>query len=415
MIDLSFLKLGERISLAMGAQVKAVPGSDRIITFIASTDGLDRHGTKVMPMGINTDRYNGNPIILFGHDGYGGFFSTPDPKNIIGKSVALRKSDKKLEVDVQFLEAEVNPNADMIYRMVKAGALNAVSIGFIPREVRTELDESEHEVPVITKSELLEISVVPIPSNPEALALHRELTKAMGAVSISLKDISAKEIRDTIIPELTSALSDTLASDPEMKKRWLEILSVPAGTRQIEKPALIERGAMAYGDLPLSERGHAWDGSAARSRMAKAASSDGSGDKDKIDWNEYARGFFWFDGDSAETLGAYKLPFADVVDGKRTAIWGGVTAAAQRLDGTDIPDADKETVRTTISQYYSKAAEQFEDDSIVPPWNEEKATPPAAAAELGVGSITKETLQRGMEEVRLRLAIRLGLGNNNTK
>jgi HK97 family phage prohead protease len=159
-----------RSVLFHGVQTRALAGTNRIVTFIASTDGLDRHGTKVMPMGISTDNYDRNPIILFGHDGYGGFFSTPDPSNIIGKADALRKSEKKLEVDIAFLDAETNPRADMLYRMVKAGAVSTVSIGFIPREVRVEDDGAGNQIPVIVRSELLEISVVPIPSNPEALA-----------------------------------------------------------------------------------------------------------------------------------------------------------------------------------------------------------------------------------------------------
>jgi HK97 family phage prohead protease len=166
----SGVRTEHRSVLFHNVQTRALTGTDRIVTFIASTDGLDRHGTKVMPMGINTDNYNNNPIILFGHDGYGGFFSTPDPANIIGKANALRKSERKLEVDIAFLDAETNPRADMLYRMVRAGAVNAVSIGFIPREVRVEDDGAGNQIPVIVRSELLEISVVPIPSLPSALA-----------------------------------------------------------------------------------------------------------------------------------------------------------------------------------------------------------------------------------------------------
>lgn len=175
-------EVNKRSSLGLVAGTRLRPGDNsRVITFVASTDGLDRHGTKILPTGINTERFDSNPIIGWGHDLYGGWFSTPDPKNVIGKSVALRKTDKRLETDIEFLSAEVNPNADMIFKMVKAGAVNAVSIGFIPRKIEVEVDDAEREIPVIAASELLEISVVPIPSNPDALAIARGLTLPAGA------------------------------------------------------------------------------------------------------------------------------------------------------------------------------------------------------------------------------------------
>lgn len=220
-MDIDFLKIGERISLGMMAATRAIPGTDRIITFRASTDGLDRHGTKIMPMGINLDKYNQNPICLFGHDGYGGW-STPDPENIIGRSDALRKSETSLEVDMDFLEAAVNPRADMIYRMIKAGALNAVSVGIIPREVRVEVDDAGREIPVITKCDLLEISVVPIPSNPDAVAISREFTAFQRAAGGPSNVIDAAQIRDAIMPELLTGLKNNTGG---IRERLGEIIN----------------------------------------------------------------------------------------------------------------------------------------------------------------------------------------------
>lgn len=188
----ALFELNKRSSLGLVAGTRLRPGDNsRVITFIASTDGLDRHGTKILPMGINTERFDSNPIIGWGHDLYGGWFSTPDPRNVIGKSVALRRTEKRLETDIEFLGEDVNPNADMIFKMVKAGAVNAVSIGFIPRKVEVEIDSAEREVPVIALSELLEISVVPIPSNPDALAIARGLTLPAGAGFHQLPDFEA--------------------------------------------------------------------------------------------------------------------------------------------------------------------------------------------------------------------------------
>jgi F like protein len=126
----------------------------------------------------------------------------------------------------------------------------------------------------------------------------------------------------------------------------------------------------ASGDtgLPLSERDRGWDAGEATARVKKWASSDGSGDPDKIDFAKLARAYFWRDaaaGGDAK-IGDLKLPFADVVGGKLTAVWRGVTAAAQRLSQTQ--GVDKTAVQKKISPYYAKAADQYGDTSIRPPW-----------------------------------------------
>ena len=128
--------------------------------------------------------------------------------------------------------------------------------------------------------------------------------------------------------------------------------------------------AAASGDtgLPLSERDRAWDAGAATQRLEKWASSDGSGDPDKIDFDKFGRGFFWQDepDQAGAKIGDFKFPFADVIGGKLTAVWRGVTSGAQRLSsakGVDVPAIQKK-----MAVYYSKAKSQYSDPKITPPW-----------------------------------------------
>ncbi len=53
------------------------------------------------------------------------------------------------------------------------------------------------------------------------------------------------------------------------------------------------KGATGAAGLPLADRARAWDASAAEMRVRKWASSDDSGDVDKIDWSKYEKAFFW--------------------------------------------------------------------------------------------------------------------------
>lgn len=121
--------------------------------------------------------------------------------------------------------------------------------------------------------------------------------------------------------------------------------------------------------LPLADREREWDKAAATGRVAEWAKS-GEG----IDPAEYRRAFFYQDEDSDPALkGSYKLPYADVIDGTLTAVPRAVFAAAggHGVDAADIPDSDKATIKGRISSLYRKMAKQFDDPSLVAPWDKE--------------------------------------------
>lgn len=91
-----------------------------------------------------------------------------------------------------------------------------------------------------------------------------------------------------------------------------------------EAPETVER-VVSYSGGPVID-GDSWDAGAARKRIAKWASSDGSGDKDKIDWSKYEKAFLIVDGDE-ENFGSYKYPHHDVRDGKLYVHKKGVVVA----------------------------------------------------------------------------------------
>jgi HK97 family phage prohead protease len=155
----------------------------RKVRFRASTPTIDRHGTIVRPEGISVKNFKKNPIFLWGHDGYGSMFGGgPEMENVIGKVTDYERSKEAFDIDVEFAPAEVNPKADLAYKLTKSGFLNTVSVGFSPIETSVEKvarADSDEKVDVLVydRSELLEVSLVPIPSNPEALALVRSMAQ----------------------------------------------------------------------------------------------------------------------------------------------------------------------------------------------------------------------------------------------
>lgn len=141
---------------------------DRKMTFVASDATRDSYGTVLMPDGWVLDRFNGNPVIGYQH----GLHYTSDPDSVIGKGRAWIE-DGKLMVEIEFEPEGMNARADKIWKKLEFGTLNAVSVGFIPIEGRWGVGEEApgkpNETYYYTKMELLEVSVVNIPANPNAL------------------------------------------------------------------------------------------------------------------------------------------------------------------------------------------------------------------------------------------------------
>jgi HK97 family phage major capsid protein/HK97 family phage prohead protease len=149
-------------------QLRKSDNDDRTIEFIFSTSAKDRHRTVLNKDGWELDNFNNNGIAGYMHDVYGdGILAKPDPDDVIGKARAWVDGDNLIG-EITFEPADLNEKADKIYRKIQFGSLNAVSVGFIEKgqgEMKGGDDPTYH----FAGQELLEISVVNIPSNPEAL------------------------------------------------------------------------------------------------------------------------------------------------------------------------------------------------------------------------------------------------------
>jgi len=132
------------------------------------------------------------------------------------------------------------------------------------------------------------------------------------------------------------------------------------------------KAASGAADLPLADRARAWDARAAEGRVRTWA-----GGQENMDWPKYRQAFFWYDGENGETFTAYKLGFADVIDGTLTAIPRGIFAVAAALQGSrggvDIPADDQSAVKGKVATYYARMRSEFDDDGITVPWAAEGA------------------------------------------
>lgn len=152
--------LSDDTLLQKGAYAKGVDSERRTVTFILSTDAVDRDGDRIHLNAWDLARYRKNPIVLWAHNSHG----LP-----IAKSLHETLSEGALRSTAQFTTRDENPLGDTVFRLYQGGYLNAVSIGGMPK--RYEWVDAEERMfgMDIHDIELYEYSAVPIPAHPDAL------------------------------------------------------------------------------------------------------------------------------------------------------------------------------------------------------------------------------------------------------
>lgn len=130
-------------------------------TFVLSdTNTLNSYGFRVRTAGIGLARFRNNPVMLDGH-----WNSTA---SVLGRWENIRVEGEQLKADDVFDEAD--PAAAKIKGKVDRGFLKGVSIGvtFKRDDMQLQPDGSY----LLTKCELLEASIVAVPSNANAVRLY---------------------------------------------------------------------------------------------------------------------------------------------------------------------------------------------------------------------------------------------------
>lgn len=144
-------------------QRKTIDAEAGIYEAIISTEEVDRDGDIVRAAGADLTQYLLNPVVLAGHD-----YRNLD--SVVGKALEVTVvSGQGIKARFQFAPADVNPKAELVRRLWASEFVNATSIGFIPKEAKPRENGNGYE---FTSWELLEFSVVSVPSNQSALALR---------------------------------------------------------------------------------------------------------------------------------------------------------------------------------------------------------------------------------------------------
>jgi hypothetical protein len=149
----------------------AAEADSRRFPFVCSTDVRDRNG-RIVAQDWELEAYLKNPIVLWNHGLGGSSFGEGDvPVDEyfpIGRAENVRVEAGRLLADIVIASVFANPLAERIYQALKERILNAVSVGWDPSQRSYETRDGE-EVLVLSGNRLLEISVVPLPANPDAV------------------------------------------------------------------------------------------------------------------------------------------------------------------------------------------------------------------------------------------------------
>lgn len=343
---------GKRIAILKAVKSDRKTEDGRVIFKVpGSTISLDRADEILIPLGCNSENYQKNPVILLAHDYAGESY---------GKTIEMEITEDAVNFDFVFSNDETGRRLEEKY---SDGVMSAFSVSFLPTKEVPVTDAMEGEIEIlvggktvklnlndyprrprniVTDWELLELSVCAVPCNQDAVknsakALADDLKKRIKNQS------PVKAFKESEIDRLLKNLNDTVD----------KLLNVDAGVK----------AAVPIHSTPINTEMD-WNGDEALINLARGASEDGSGDKEKLDFAKFAQGFAWFDENSAMNLTSYKLPHHIFIESELVAIWRGVVAAMAALfgarGGVDIPDDQR---RAT----YDHLAAHFQDNGVEPP------------------------------------------------
>lgn len=362
---------------------KAADGENVKISYVASTDAIDRYGD-VVSQNWELESYKRNSVILWNHD------QMAPP---IGRAISVDVVDGKLMIDVEFDMAD--PHAAMIARKAQAGFINAVSVGFQPIEMtpRSELPKDHKaygpEGVFYQRSELLELSVVTVPANGQA-------TAAIAAKSLSFTDLEGifekrsrldsinrhimqvKETEDSWLVEFAKAAAHSEPAEDEevdvgwgsggdasqeMGFDWLEEYA-GADEEDSEEEKEKEEKAVSTADLPTApkEEKHNPEDQDMSEIIGAILGDD--------DYDMLANAFAFVEKGDPSNMDAYKMMIARMRndelpedaapdEGELVVYWDLIERSMrQLLEGdVNIPKEDKEAVYKLLSRYYEKFEE----------------------------------------------------------
>ena len=186
-------------------------GDDRTAQFIASSNREDRYGD-VIEQNWDTEDFFRNPVFLWGHQSW-------EPPIGWVRDFRTNVDATLTTARVEFFPEDINPWANNLFKMTKAGGLRAVSVGFIPMEMEDRFNDDKEWIGWrFIKSKLIELSLCTVPANPDAVML----AKSIDPHPAFLRRVFSDMVRAPVRPRSAPALEHESFSRRTEAQRMLE-------------------------------------------------------------------------------------------------------------------------------------------------------------------------------------------------
>jgi len=408
------------------SDLKVSEGENAIISYI-TTSTVDRDGEIVDPKGAILSDYSKNRVVLWCHD----YTSRNLP---LGRNQWIKTDDKGLIAKTEYYVKD--DFANKVYNYRKDGFPLAQSIGFIPLkwvdfDDEKSIKENGGARRKYTKWLLLEYSDVPVPSNPDAVAMaiskgliaKDDITKPettenyhrvpvpgeegkhdshkIRTIDVS-KEQGIKGLYCVDCKKIITYLFDKDKWSMEDAKKWVEEHSK-------ELIYIEEKGVIPYKETPKAPIDEEWDAA----REVKEA-----------DVEDLKIMCAWYDSENPDIKSAYKLPHHKAKG--HAVVWRAVAAAMAALlgarGGVNIPDSDRKGVYNHLVKHYKefdKEPPEFreydeaelkelfpEDDENNNEPEEEPKTILEFATKYGELLAEKKSLEKQIEDMKQEISLR---------
>ena len=186
-----------RTKVFRAGQMKVLDEAKGRVSAIVSSESRDRDGDVIRAEGWNLDNFMRHPVLLASHDYH-------SLRSQIGEWESMEVEGKTMRGVARFFIGKGNEEADWAFQLAKEKAL-AFSVGFVP-----DMDKAmplQKDDPFGTQGlefkgqELLEVSAVTVPSNPDAL---QRVAKAPNLHPVMAEIVEERLAEEELEPQATS-------------------------------------------------------------------------------------------------------------------------------------------------------------------------------------------------------------------
>lgn len=141
---------------------KGFDAKTRSVEAVLSSDTIDGHGEIIDQASWRLARYLQNPVVLHMHR----------RTDVIGHAQDVRVAGGQLQGRIVFATTKL---AEEVATLFRDGAMRAFSVGFRPGRIVEEVLPSGAKIERLLDCELMEVSAVSVPSNPDAVVKYKSI------------------------------------------------------------------------------------------------------------------------------------------------------------------------------------------------------------------------------------------------